>query len=196
MARNIELKARCPDPASAHRVAGDLDAPLHAVERQRDTYFAAATGRLKLRQIWSGAPESSTAEPDRRADRCELIGYSRPDASEPRPSDYELVTVDDGDRLGALLSDAIGVTVEVVKHRTVYLHDNVRIHVDEVAGLGSFVEFEAIVDETCDATAARAKVDRLRDAFGIRDEETIAVSYSDLLLRSDRTGEPGGVGRS
>ncbi len=58
----------------------------------------------------------------------------------PRASDYTLLTIVDGALLRSMLASALGVLVEVDKHRTVYLHDAVRIHLDDVTGQGQFIE--------------------------------------------------------
>ncbi|MBN1343410.1 MAG: class IV adenylate cyclase [Phycisphaerae bacterium] len=176
MKRNIELKAEYPDLDHARRIAEELGAVLHADMRQRDTYFASPTGRLKLRRIVPISTEGGKTD-----ERAELIGYRRDDRTEPRASDYDRVPIDDAPGLARLLDQTLGVTIEVLKHRVVYLHDNVRIHLDDVQDLGRFIEFEAIVDEHCDDLAARAKVKRLREAFGIADERIAAGSYADLL---------------
>ena len=93
-----------------------------------------------------------------------------------------LVELGEAEPLRQILSDALGIRTDVIKHRTVYLHDNVRIHLDEVDALGSFLEFEAIVDDGCDDAAAHAKIDRLRIVFGLAPDEVESRSYSDLQL--------------
>ncbi len=184
MSRNIELKMRCTDVRRAHRVARELGATHHATERQRDTYFRCATGRLKLREVWPADSAPPSAGPAGASQRSELIGYRRGDESRPRPSDYEVVAVVDAGALRHALAGALGVAAEVAKHRTVYLYEHVRIHVDEVTDLGAFLEFEAIVDAACNEPAARTKVDRLRTAFGVADAEVVAVSYADMIARA------------
>lgn len=171
MHRNIELKARCANLEAAHEAAQSIGAALQATERQHDVYFAAPHRRLKLRRRWI----------DEAALPSELIGYARVDVAHPRASDYAIVITDQGDELCALLCNALGTTTEVVKQRTVYLHDNVRIHLDKVDGLGCFIEFEAIVDATCNDVAARAKLERLVAAFGITPAQIERGSYADLL---------------
>jgi len=180
MQRNIELKMLYPNPQRAHRVARELGATPHAVERQRDTYFRTRTGRLKLRQAWTQDADMSTVDATQPG-RGELLWYRRDDDPHPRPSDYELIPVENAERLRVTLGQALGVTVVVVKTRAVYLHENVRIHIDEVDGLGSFMEFEAIVDAACDDQTARAKVERLSAAFGVMAGDIVAVSYADLV---------------
>ncbi|MGK3856667.1 class IV adenylate cyclase, partial [Enterococcus faecium] len=82
-------------------------------------------GRLKLREIDGQA--------------AVLIWYDRPDHDAARLSKYHLVPVADPAALKAALTDALGVRGEVRKRREIYLWHNVRIHLDEVAGLGSFL---------------------------------------------------------
>jgi len=65
----------------------------------------------------------------------------------------------------------------VEEWRRLFLVENVRIHLDEVAGLGSFVELEAVLPNG-------ERLPELADALGIRDSDLIAGSYLDLLLRS------------
>lgn len=168
--RNIELKARYSDLDAGRQIAEGVGATLHASERQRDTYFRCGAGRLKLRQRWTGHGECS-----------ELIGYQRGDASQPRPSDYSVVPIPDGEALRAVLGASLGVAVEVDKRRTVYLYENVRIHLDDVVGLGSFIEFEAVLDGSCSEEEAHAKLARLVEVFCIRAEDVVPVSYCDLL---------------
>jgi homotetrameric cytidine deaminase len=70
----------------------------------------------------------------------------------------------------------------VVKRRHLFTADNVRIHLDEVTGLGTFVELEGVVDpEGSDLEATRERVAALRDALGITPEALVALGYADLL---------------
>ena len=172
MPRNIELKARLADLQAAQSAARALGIELRGVEKQRDTYFKVGEGRLKLRQRWIE---------DDRVD-SQLIFYRRANESAAKGSDYTLIAIADGEGLRAILGAALGVLVEVTKRRVVYLYDNVRIHLDEVDRLGCFLEFEAIVDATCDDARAHDKVARLQMHFALRADQLLRGSYSDLLL--------------
>jgi homotetrameric cytidine deaminase len=163
--RNVELKARDADPAATLSRALELGAGDEGVLRQRDTYFARTRGRLKLR------------EEDGRA---QLIAYQRPDSTTARTSVYRLVEVSDPDELRAALDALLGTLVVVDKRRHLLLYENVRIHLDEVEGLGSFVELEGVARSGSDLERERELVDRLRGELGLG--EPVAVSYSDLLL--------------
>jgi adenylate cyclase class IV len=58
--------------------------------------------------------------------------------------------------------------------------EGVRIHLDEVEGLGEFLEFEAPVEASGEA-GARELVERLRAAFRIGAGDLVAGSYVDLV---------------
>ena len=161
--RNLEIKARDPDSQRSLERALALGAEDCGEITQRDTYFGRTAGRLKLREQSPGD--------------AELIEYRRPDDAGPRVSDYRLVPVSDPDALREALDAALGTLVVVEKRRRLLLWEGVRIHLDEVEGLGSFVELEATDGDP-------AKVERLRTELDIPDERLIAGSYSDLLLDS------------
>ncbi len=163
--RNVELKGYDPDPAATLAAALAHGAADAGVLEQRDTYFAARTGRLKLREGHGGA---------------QLIAYARADEAAARESGYHLVDVPDPAALAASLDAAFGTTVVVRKQRRLLLHDGVRIHLDEVEGLGSFLELEAVVEGDA-IDDAHAKVTRLREVLGFSDERVVAEGYAQLL---------------
>jgi predicted adenylyl cyclase CyaB len=167
MPHNLELKARHGDLASAAAAAARLGTVGPSVLLQTDTYFRVPHGRLKLREIEGGA--------------AELIGYDRPDRDEARTSAYEVMHVPDPAMLQSILATALGVRGQVRKRRTLYLWHNVRIHLDEVTGLGTFVEFEAVLSAGEDEARARARLEELGRALGVRPEDGLAGSYADLL---------------
>jgi homotetrameric cytidine deaminase len=170
--RNVELKARDPNPARSLERALALGAEDKGEIQQRDTYFEGARGRLKLREQQSGGSPLWD----------ELIEYSRPDSTDARTSTYRRVPVADAAAVIEALDSAYGTLVTVEKRRRVLLWDGVRIHLDEVEGLGSYIEFEAVAEEGSDLAAERDKVERLRDEIGVEDANLVAGSYSDLLL--------------
>jgi homotetrameric cytidine deaminase len=167
--RNVELKALDRDPARSLAVCRELGAEDRGVLRQRDTYFRARSGRLKLREEEPGG--------------AVLIQYDRPDAAAARESRYRLTRVQDPDELRASLDAALGTLVVVDKERHLLLWEGVRIHLDTVQGLGSFVELEGVAAPESDLTAEREKVARLQRELGI--EELLTDSYSDRLLGPD-----------
>ena len=170
--RNVELKARDPDPPRSLERALALGAEDKGEIRQSDTYFARARGRLKLRESQTeGSPLWD-----------ELIEYSRPDSTDARTSTYQRVPVADAAALHEALDEAYGTLVTVVKRRRLLLWEGVRIHLDEVEGLGTFLEFEAVAEDGSDLGEEHEKVERLRAELQVDDADLIAASYSDLLL--------------
>ena len=176
--RNVELKAHDPDPARTLERALAAGAHDAGLLRQRDTYFHAGTGRLKLREEEPGG--------------ATLIAYERPDAATERVSRYRLVPVPDPGAMRDVLAAANGVDVVVVKRRHLLMWETVRIHLDEVRGLGSFLELEAVAQPGGDLRREREQVAHLREALGIADEALREGSYADALRgRGDGpAGEP------
>lgn len=173
MPRNIELKARLADLPAARQIAGRIATQYVGCERQVDTYFHVPQGRLKLREI------------DDRPTM--LVYYRRPDSAEPKPSDYWLVPVASAAELKQALAAALGVRAVVDKRREIFLADNVRIHLDEVAGLGTFLEFEAVLSTEVDDAAGHAQVELLSRQFGLRPDDLIHGSYGEpIVLATER----------
>jgi len=171
--RNIELKARCSDLAAAEAACQRLGARRAWTRRQTDTYFGVARGRLKLRVEEPCGGDGPPA--------AVLVEYRRPDAAAARDSHYELTPVDSPKETLAALASRHGIMVRVEKTRTLYLLENVRIHLDQVGGLGTFVEFEAVMGPADTDDAAHALLERLRRELGIAESDLLSGSYSDMV---------------
>jgi homotetrameric cytidine deaminase len=163
VARNVELKAVDPDPKRSLALCLELGAEDRGVLRQRDTYFRARAGRLKLREEEPGG--------------ATLVQYDRPDGAHARESRYRLVPVAEPGELKAALDAALGTLVVVDKERHLLLWESVRIHLDRVAGLGEFVELEDV------GADGSERVDRLQRELGL--DSVLPDSYSDRLLGAD-----------
>jgi homotetrameric cytidine deaminase len=166
--RNVELKAVDADPAATLGRALAAGAEDRGVLRQRDTYFGVRRGRLKLREQEPGG--------------ATLIGYERPDDAAERVSSYQLVPVEDPAGMRAALELADGIRVVVAKTRRLLMWETVRIHLDAVEGLGTYLELEAVAAPGSDLGRERAQVAHLRELLDIRDEALRAGSYADALL--------------
>ena len=164
--RNIEAKYRCRnlDPVRDRALA--LGAREAGVLAQRDLFFAAPEGRLKLREFGDGTGE--------------LIAYRRADAAEARESDYRIARTDNPGALASALEHAFGVVGEVRKRRNLLLYRHTRIHLDRVEHLGTFVELETVVTDQSDAEA-HAELALVAGALGLRNEDRVSVAYVDLL---------------
>jgi len=164
---NLEIKARLADLDQARTRLQSLPLQAGGVQLQTDTYFQVHQGRLKLREI-AGQP-------------AVLIQYARPDAAAARVSCYYLVPVPEPALLKAALTAALGVRGVVCKRREIHFWHNVRIHLDEVDGLGSFVEFEAVLAAEDQLAAAQESLDQLCRLLALDPVAHLAPSYADLL---------------
>ncbi|MBY0309295.1 MAG: CYTH domain-containing protein [Phycisphaerales bacterium] len=72
------------------------------------------------------------------------------------------------------------VWVRVVKARDVYMHSGVRIHLDQVEGLGTFIEFEALVTPQFPEHACHQAVELLKQALTPIMGELLSHSYCDM----------------
>jgi adenylate cyclase class IV len=170
---NVETKARCEDLGALADRARAAGARYQGRLDQVDTYFAVADGRLKLR-------EQSRHAPDGRIEStAELIRYRRPDLSAARVSEYTRIPVPNGGVTRTELAARHGVRGTVVKRRQLWILDATRIHLDDVEGLGRFVELETIFEGETEQ-AARAEHERVVALLGIRPESAIPGSYIDL----------------
>jgi len=161
---NLELKARIASLEAAEARARAAGAGFRDTLSQVDTYFRVAHGRLKLREQKGGPSE--------------LIYYERAEDTAERWSSYEKEPVAEPEALTRMLSRALGVLAVVAKERRLYLYRGARIHLDEVRGLGSFVEFE--VPATDEETSEIMK--ELRQVLAIEERDVIKYSYSDMIL--------------
>ena len=166
---NIEIKAKCFHPEKVEAFLLSNGARFIGLDHQKDTYFTVPAGRLKLRQ---GNIENS------------LIFYNRPDQEGPKQSDFSLSKVTDGAATEQLLEKALGIKVVVEKNRKIFFIDNVKFHLDEVPGLGSFVEIEAgnLSDPSKTIDDLKTQCDYYVEAFEVADADLIHHSYSDMLL--------------
>jgi adenylate cyclase class 2 len=163
--QNIEFKAELRDIEAARQQCRLVGAELLQRLRQRDTYFRMADGRLKKREI--------------DGKRVQWVYYHRPDRVSPRMSNYTLLTDVQAKRRWGTRNLKPWLMVE--KTREVWIVDDVRIHLDDVKDLGTFIEFEALVSRRFNVTACHEAIARLREAFMPLMGEPISVSYSDLL---------------
>ena len=99
-----------------------------------------------------------------------------------------MVKIADAAGLKEVLTKSNGVKVIVNKKREIYYINNVKFHIDEVPGLGSFVEIEAgnvFVDLL--QHQLKEQCDFYLKEFGIKEEDLIELSYSDMLLNKKET---------
>ncbi|MCU0916181.1 MAG: class IV adenylate cyclase [Planctomycetes bacterium] len=171
MKRNVEIKAKVADLAAVRDRAEQLADSGPMVLRQEDTFFTCPRGRLKLRRFLD-------------CELGELIYYERADDAGPKESHYVVHPTADAEGLRDVLSAALGVAGVVRKRRAVYLIGPTRVHLDEVEGLGAFVELEVVIQPGQDFAQGEAIARALMAKLGISADQLIDRAYVDLLRES------------
>lgn len=167
MARNVEIKARVSDPRAVEASARALADQGPFELAQDDTFFTCESGRLKLREL---AP-----------DQGQLIFYRRPDQTGPKLSRYFIAPVSDPAALRDVLGRALPVVGRVRKRRRLYLAGNTRIHLDQVEGLGTFLELEVVLDDGDSETDGERTARSLMQKLGVTDDDLVEGAYLDLM---------------
>ncbi len=172
MARNTEIKARIESIAAlAPRAAAiATDGPRDIV--QDDTFFVCDRGRLKLRAFPSGDGE--------------LIFYVRADRHGPKESFYLISRTADASALREVLTHAYGQGGRVRKRRTLYLVGRTRIHLDDVEGLGAYLELEVVLEDGDTSAAGVAEAHNVMRALGVEASQLVEGAYVDLLAGQER----------
>lgn len=165
---NIEFKARSNRNAELEQNLLALNPRFAGEDHQVDTYFNVAHGRLKLRE---GNIEHA------------LIHYTRSNTAGAKQSDVLLYQHRPDASLKSILTAALGIKVVVAKRRRIYFVDNVKLHFDEVSGLGTFLEVEAIdLDGTIGKDKLQQQCQYFAGLFGVNSADYVGQSYSDLLM--------------
>ena len=167
MPTNIEIKARIRDFADLKRRAEAISDSHLEVIPQEDTFLVTPKGRLKLRIL---AP-----------DRAQLVYYERPDWDGPKRSDYFIFNTNDPENLKTALSLALGIRGVVRKTRYLYMVGQTRVHLDDVEGLGQFMELEVVLRDGQSDDEGQAVANDLMKKLGIEPTDLIEGAYMDLL---------------
>ncbi len=176
MSRNVEIKAwiESGDTWSAKIAALAGAGPIDIA--QDDTFFRCDTARLKLRAFSGGTGE--------------LIYYGRANEYGPKESFYLRSPTPSPDSLRECLTLAYGQVGRVRKHRKLFLLGRTRVHLDEVEGLGHFLELEVVLDDGESAEAGVREARELMETLDIKPHQLIDEAYVDLLARRGADSQP------
>lgn len=167
MPLTVEIKAYCKNQDRIREILLASNADYKGTDHQIDTYFHAKSGRLKLRE---GKIENN------------LIHYFREDKKTSRESKVNLYKTQSDSNLKEILEKSMGTRCVVDKKREIFFIDNVKFHIDNVEGLGKFVEIEAI---DSDGNIPKEKLQEQCNYYikllEINAKDLISQSYSDLL---------------
>ena len=164
--KNIEIKARIRDYEKVKRLVEDFCPNPIKTEQQEDTFFNTPKGRLKLREC-----EGKSA----------IMYYDRPNSYEPKQSDIFISFIENPDTLKSVLSISLGIRGIVKKKRILYKYDQTRIHLDDVKGLGKFIELEVVLKSDQTSKDGETIAYNLMNKFSIQKTDLIDVAYIDLI---------------
>lgn len=168
MNRNVEIKAEVIDLAAVEERVARLAGEGPIVLEQEDVFFHCPRGRLKLRRL-AGTGQG------------ELIAYDRPDAAGPKESRYLVHRTDDPDGLCDVLTEALGFRGIVRKRRILYRIGQTRVHLDQVEGLGAFVELEVVLSEKQDIREGGTIAHDLMQRLGVSEDRLLRTAYVDMI---------------
>jgi predicted adenylyl cyclase CyaB len=166
---NVEIKAKCFAQEKVREILKSCNADFKGVDHQIDTYFKVPNGRLKLRE---GTIENY------------LIFYERENKEGPKQSNVILYKTESSFNLKEILTKSLGVLAVVDKQREIYFIENVKFHLDNVQGLGTFMEIEAI--DTTGNIGKEKLLDQCNhylELLGIQESDMLTNSYSDQVLK-------------
>lgn len=167
MATNVEIKARVGDPDRLQSLVEALSDTPATVIPQEDVFFYTPGGRLKLRVL--------------ARDHGQLIYYERQDETGPKQSNYVISFTSEPDTLQAVLAGALGVRGIVRKQRVLYMVGNTRVHLDEVEGLGSYMELEVVLELGQSEEEGQSIAAELMEKLEIDEGDLIEGAYIDLI---------------
>lgn len=168
---NIEIKARIHKPKDITRILTRIQAVRERTEKQLDTYFAVDNGRLKLREI--------------DGHESKLIQYFRNQEVTPKQCNYAIVRIQNAEKFGHMLNRVHGIYQQVSKIREYWTWNQVKIHLDQVEGLGNFIEFEAIVGNFQLHMDAEDKFIYLMSQFNIQPDDVLHTDYAEMMAGLD-----------
>lgn len=167
--KNYEFKAKVEDWTAMENKLKNLHPVFKGLDHQTDTYFRAKEGRLKIRE---GNIESS------------LIFYKRNNIAGTKKAEVILYPFTPNADLKKILSSSMEILTVVEKTRKIYFLDNVKFHFDQVKGLGSFIEVEALDPKgNLPLELLKEQCQYYANYFGIDSENFKALSYSDMIIQ-------------
>ena len=167
MARNVEIKARITSLEKIRGIVASMASDPPRVLRQFDTFFQVPEGRLKIRAFPDGSGE--------------LIAYHRSSEPGPRESAYTRCPSESADSLLEALQSVLPVRGTVSKRRELFLLGRTRVHLDEVEGLGAFLELEVVLEAEDSLEEGIAEAQELLELLQVGEEDLLADAYIDLL---------------
>jgi predicted adenylyl cyclase CyaB len=167
MVRWIEFKAPVTNLVALDQQVRALGAEFMHERREQDLCLDFPDGILVLRE-----PEGASAD---------LLTYRRESLGEFQSAEVEVAEVGAPREVGAMLRGRFGVRAEVEKTRRTFQWRRTQIQLDQVFGLGMFVELQTLVTGE-DDEAAKSELREALATLGIDVHTSEIRSYADMLL--------------
>lgn len=159
-------------PSLRAAIEAHPEAEFSYSHRQEDTYFFTESGRLKIRVEDEKQPH--------------LITYTRADEAKGRISTYDLDLLENVQAKQEELGSKFGVKAIVRKQRTLFLFRNVRIHLDEVEGLGTYMELESVISDAFPHEVAQKNFDAIHAVIEPLCAQAESTGYLELTLNAQK----------
>ena len=168
----VELKFRSPDNDAVLARLGELDARRISEETLEDVYYSHPTRAFD---------KTDEALRLRRRGDCSELTYKGPRMESSFAKAREELTFEVGDSLSLKrILECLGFAevASVRKRRVSFVLDLLRVDVDDVEGLGQFVELELMTE---DPSRAEELITRAKEALDLRDR--VDETYLEMILK-------------
>lgn len=162
---NFEIKTKISNYDKFLEKVKNIGAVYKETMNQKDYYFEVGINKEKIREINNHEP-------------C-LISYKRFEKEGRKDSNYDIKLLSFEEK-NLLLGQKTLLCV-VDKVRQLWMYKNTRIHIDNVVGLGNFMELETVVNDITKEEGLNEFEDVV-NKLEIRSEKAEPCSYSDLIL--------------
>ena len=166
---SIEIKARCANPNEAKNILKMINADFVCSNAQKDSYLMPNSHILKLRE--SNGKTSVFKYADNHDNGVNRIYESNFDGNE---------------LMKELLIKTWGLDKKINKQREVYSIGNVKINIDNVDGLGHFVEVSATACDDTNLDVLTQQCKYYLKLMRVKDSDVMPFSYSDMMETSAR----------
>ena len=173
----VEIKAKINDPGSIRSNLEKLGCIHFDNQIQSDTYYNASEGGRDFAR-------TDEALRIRRIGEISFITYKGPKIHTLSKSRKE-IEIEIKDPTGAAeMFTALGFTqvMTVIKSRDIYRLDQYEISLDNVKGLGDFLEIETTAEFESEVPTKVDSIFGLLAELDLKQEDTITKSYLELLL--------------
>ncbi len=162
---NFEIKTKISDYAEILEKIKSIGAVYKETMSQIDYYFRIGTKKEKIREI--------------NHQEISLISYKRSEKNGRKDSNYTIKTLSLEQKKSLLEQKPLLCLVD--KTRQLWMYKNTRIHLDNVTGLGNFMELETVVKDIS-KNQGLDEFEEVVNKLEINFEKAEPFSYSDLIL--------------